>query len=104
MESPICFRILINHNFGDFEIKISKCNRTLEQPGIFSERLKLVTHRSKIYFFKSLIHLSLPGFRYNTNYLNRVSYINHLRHKLLQTHLFYLLMVQLTFLEYKNII
>ena len=34
MESLICFRILINRNFGDFEIKISKCNRTLEQPGI----------------------------------------------------------------------
>ena len=34
MESPICFRILINRNFGDFEIKISKCNRSLEQPGM----------------------------------------------------------------------
>ena len=32
MESPIYFRILINRNFEDFEIKISKCNRTLEQP------------------------------------------------------------------------
>ena len=33
MESPICFRIPINRNFGDLEIQISKCNRTLEQPG-----------------------------------------------------------------------
>ena len=33
-ESPICLRIFINRNFGDFEIKISKCNRTLEQPNI----------------------------------------------------------------------
>ena len=35
MESSICFRILINRNFGGFEIKISKCNRTLEQPDIY---------------------------------------------------------------------
>ena len=35
MESHICFRILINRNFGEFEINISKCNRTSEQPGIY---------------------------------------------------------------------
>ena len=36
MESLICFRILIIRNFGNFEIKISKCNRTLDQPGILA--------------------------------------------------------------------
>ena len=36
MESPIYFLILINRNFGDFKIKITKCNRTLEQPDIYT--------------------------------------------------------------------
>ena len=41
MVSPICFRIFINHNFGDFEVKISKCNSTLEQPGRYIKLLKI---------------------------------------------------------------
>ena len=57
MESAICFRILTNRNFGDIEIKISKCNIALEQPGIF--------HFSTLLLFSYIEQESLIHMKFN---------------------------------------
>ena len=70
MESPICFRILINCNFGNFEIKKSKCKRTLEQPGKCS-CIPLVKRGKKIYLVKvsSLTDVARQNICYSETHL-----------------------------------
>ena len=47
MESPICFRILMKRNFEDIEIKISKCNRTIEHPGVYIYIIYIILYKLK---------------------------------------------------------
>ena len=58
MENPICFRILVNRNFGDFEIKISRRNRILEQPGN-SVSLNITITRFNIKIMKIELHFRI---------------------------------------------
>ena len=64
MERPICFRIFMNYNFGNFEIKVSKRNKTLEQPDT------------------SRTHTHIPTLTRTTSTLQRVTAFIDNRHKL----------------------